>query len=365
MSEGDQEVWRPGSFTKNFSWGENAVGLSELHKVIRLAFNDQLEDVPRALFRERIAPSGRPDFIPMNFFLFNRTENGSDVICADELVFQALSWEHSPSFDRIALFAFLISFAGKWKGSQGYQRRPSMWANSYVRERLARELNWNTSKVSANDIEIFVKGDPRYKADTTRKLATNLAHLFKSGGLKEFPKSGINRWWVDCLFLALDRIIEDMALDGKKPNEERLTALLDRHSFMDLTGGTTLEKKLAVKHLVHLYVACGGRERLSDEKTLQRTRRLNEEICLNLPNDTSPKGAVHFTNPRILKSIPAVCSELAQFAGFDVVSSANLDDFDINTFIHHKTSAAIVALQERGIKPELTEEELMKMTRDK
>jgi hypothetical protein len=31
-----------------------------------------MADVPRELFRERVRSYERPDFIPMNFFLFNR-----------------------------------------------------------------------------------------------------------------------------------------------------------------------------------------------------------------------------------------------------------------------------------------------------
>lgn len=53
----EREIWRPGSFTKNFSWGDGA-GLSELHAVIRAGFNDTMADVPRDEFRDRIRPSG-------------------------------------------------------------------------------------------------------------------------------------------------------------------------------------------------------------------------------------------------------------------------------------------------------------------
>lgn len=89
-----------------------------------------------------MSATDRPDYIPMNFFLFNKVEDGESIICVDELVFQALSWEHGEAFDRLALFAFLLSFAGKWKGARQEQRRPAMWANAYVSERLAGDLGW-------------------------------------------------------------------------------------------------------------------------------------------------------------------------------------------------------------------------------
>lgn len=43
-----------------------------------------MADVSREEFRERIRPSGRPDYTPMNFFLFNEVVDGQDMIVADE-----------------------------------------------------------------------------------------------------------------------------------------------------------------------------------------------------------------------------------------------------------------------------------------
>ena len=99
----DQQ-WHPGSFTKNFGWGSDR-GLRELHEVIRAGFDRALTDVPREVFRARVARLGRPDFIPMNFFLLNGTIDGRDHILVDELVFQALEFDYSERFDRLALFA--------------------------------------------------------------------------------------------------------------------------------------------------------------------------------------------------------------------------------------------------------------------
>ena len=82
----ETEIWRPGSFTKNFSWGSPSAGLSELHELIELGFDGKMEDVPREVFRQRVRPLGRPEYIPINFFLFNRQERGTDYLVADELV---------------------------------------------------------------------------------------------------------------------------------------------------------------------------------------------------------------------------------------------------------------------------------------
>lgn len=358
-----EEIWRPGSFTKNFSWGEPSAGLVELHEIIRVGFNSQMEDVPREEFRRRVRTTGRPDYIPINFFLFNKTVRDVDYLCADELVFQAINWAPSKRFDMLALFSFNLSFAGRWKGARQGQRRPALWANAYVRERVAGVLRWNTATVSANDIQAFVSADPRYEAETTRKLATNLNYLFILGRLKDFPTPRIERWWVDCLFLALDRIVEDRQLDGKVTSSSQYAGMLSRYWFLELTGKTTLEKELAIHHLVTLYDACGGRQRFSEDAVKGRTRILLPEVEYFAANDPRPRGAVHLTNPRVLKSIPPACAMLAKYAGFEGLAPDELEEFDLEEFVRRRTQAALAQLKENGVRPTMTAEELMKLTR--
>ncbi|GGE48098.1 hypothetical protein GCM10007276_26670 [Agaricicola taiwanensis] len=359
----ETDIWRPGSFTKNFSWGKPSAGLSELHEIIRLGFTNEMKDVPREEFRGRVRSSGRPDYIPINFFLFNKTVDGVNLLCADELVFQALNYSHSPRFDKLALFAFILSLAGRWTGARAEQRRPALWANAYVKEHIAGILNWQTKLVSADDIENFVKGDPRYRAETTRKLATNLNYLFIGGRLSEMDSARIERWWVDCLFLALDRIVEDRLLDRKATSPSDYGRHLERYGFMELTGKATLEKKLAIKHLVNLYDACGGRSRFSEKATKERTGMLLPDIQFFVANDPRPRGAVHMTNPRILKSIPPACAMLAKYAGFDDLSPDDLEEFDLEEFVKRKTQAALNRLKKENIEPSMTAEQLMKLMR--
>lgn len=363
MAEADY-AWKPGSFTKNFSWGKDTVGLIELYTVIREGFNDQLEDVPRMKFRERVAQSGRPDYIPMNFFLFNNTIDGEDFIVADELVFQALAWDHSPAFDRVALFAFLFSYAGKWKRAGNDQRRPALWANTYITERLAQVHKWNSNRITADDIQAFVDGDPRYHAETSRKLATNLNYLLHIGRIQDFADPNVSRWWVDCLFLALDRLVEDAHIDsGTSVKRTGYQSLLAQSSFMALTGGKNLEKDLAVKHLVRLYTALGGRSRLFDDIVIQKTKDELLDVYPVRPNDNRPRGAVHRTNAKILKSITPMCADLARHAGFDVISPGEMEELQLEEFVRLRTEAAIAILKDRGIKPNLTIDELLKITR--
>lgn len=361
----DRDIWKPGSFTKNFSWGTTSSGLVELYEIIRLGFGGVMEDVPRALFRERIEDAGRPVYIPMNFFLFNKSVDGVDHLCADELVFQALNWPHSQRFDKLALFAFIFSLAGRWTGARKEQRRPALWANAYVRERVAKEFGWDARRATAKDIETFVGEDPRYEAKTSGKLGTNLAYMFVSGRLADFPSKKVERWWVDCLFLALDRIIEDRLLDGKQTQPQQYASLLNRYGFVELTGISSLEKELAVQHLALLYSACGGLNRFSEDATRERIEVLLPQLVYFAVNDPRPRGAVHLTNPRILKSIPAACAMLAKYAGFEDLSPDEMEDFDLEDFIRRRTYEAIATLKERNIKPTMTAEEIMKLTRDR
>lgn len=358
-----EEIWAPGSFTKNFSWGDKAPGLTELYRAIRLGFNDTLEDVPRDLFRERLARIGRPDLIPINFFLFNYIRDRESYVCADELVFQALSWDHTDAFDRVGLFAFLLSMVGVWKGASKEQRWPALWAKAYVVERLAPQLHWNEAKISADDIQKFVSNDPRYRAATSRKLSTNLNFLLHKGRVGGFSAPALSRWWNDCMFLALDRICEDALIDGTVLGQSQLHTTLYKSGAMAITGGRSSEKDLAVKHILRLYNQLGGRNRFNEE--FVKGKAAEEQAGPALPNSLEPHGAVHRTNPRIMKSIPSTCVELAKRAGFDVLTPLELEQFTPVTYSKQKVEAAVAMLQDMGIESSLTSDELLKITRSK
>jgi hypothetical protein len=367
------EVWLPGSFTKNFSWGPIGSGLRKLYDEIRLGFEGRQSDVPRQEFREKVQSTGLPLYIPLNFFLFNKQVNGADFVIVDELVFQALNFRHSSNFDRLALFAFNLSLTGVWRGASSAQRRPTLWANAYIRERVAAEFNWDASKVTADDIQQFVSNDPRYTAKTSRKLATNLNYLYRVGGLKECGKPTIERWWVNAIFLALDRIIEDRKIEGMKTSEAQYAPLLAQSGFLALTGRRSLEKQLAMKHLVKLYAACGSRERFSEERVQELTQVSLKEITdfiahdprLRVANDPRPGAAVHPTNPAVLKTIPRACALLAVDAGFDFLLPDELENFDVEAFVKSRAADALRKLKEQDIRPTMTAAEILKLTRER
>lgn len=358
------EEWRPGSFTKNFSWGPRSRGLSELHDIIRVGFDGQLADVSRQTFRDRVANSGRPDYIPINFFLFNKIVNGINHILVDELVYQALTFPHSLRFDRLAIFAFNLSLVGTWKGAEAYQNRPALWAKHYVADRLGPTLGWDATKATADDIERFVRSDPRYKAQGARKLATNLAYLYQQGSLGALASKKVERWWVDALFLALDRVLETRNIAGQPIGEGNFHSYLIASGFFGVSGERSIEKDLASKHLVDLYRACGARRRFDDEAVRERTATLVQDIQNYAVNNPDPIGAVHRTNLRIFKTLPRVCAMLARTVGFETFDVEDLENLDTSTLARENIERALGALRAKGISPKITSEELMKLLRD-
>lgn len=364
----EEEVWKPGSFTKNFAWGGES-GLRQLHTSIRIGFDNKLEDVERDIFYDRVqsAPdlTGSP-LIPLNFFLFNEQRHRVDYVIVDELVFQALTAGHTDRFDKLAMTAFNLGYAGKFKGASKDQRRPTLWAMHYVRDRVAKDFGWDDRRINADDIESFIQGDRRWKAVTTRKLSTNLNHLYKIGKLGALSSPKVERWWVDALFLALDRILADRRLDKLTTSETAYPSLLKQSKFFEITGKPSLEKELAAKHLVHLYTACGAVARFSEEAVRARSEvKLQDMQNWSLPNDDEPRVAVHPSNPRIMKDIPAICAMLAIYAGFEVLTALQAADFDPDRFIRERTRTALRDLQDRGLKPSMSAEEVLRMTRGK
>lgn len=356
------EEWRPGSFTKNFSWGAGQ-GLKELHEIIRIGFDGTLEDTIRSKFRTRVANSGRPDYIPINFFLFNKVFEDQDFLLVDELVFQAIKFPHSRRFDTLALFAFILSMAGHWKGAYPYQQRPAMWAHHYVSDRYADVFNWDASKINADDIEHFVQADKRYKAKGARKLATNLNYLFKVGHIEDLASKSVSRWWADAIFLTLDRAIESRESHRLKVEDDKYETYLTATGFFQISGKLGVEKNLAARHIVNLYRVCGGRKRFSEESVRELTATILKDVERWIANNPDPIAAVHLTNPKIIKTIPRPCAMLAQSIGFQTFDLDELAELNVSDLVRENLEKSLRELKQRGISPEISAEELMKLMR--
>ena len=357
------EEWRPGSFTKNYSWGPLSRGLKQLYDAIRVGFDLTPQRVSRNEFRRRIAGLDRPDFIPMNFFLFNEVVDGESFIAVDELVFQALTFRHSGQFDKLALFAFHFSHVGNWRGAAPYQREPALWARRYVQERVGRRYDWTVNNVSADDIEEFVSSDSRYHAVTSRKLSTNLNYLLKAGKLSDFARGKPERWWLSALFLALDRTHPTIPNPSDPLAQADLRRTLEENEFWDLSGKRSLEKEIAAGYFLTLYEACGGRNRFSIDKTVERQRSLAPEHLSNKHPELEGIGVLHPSNPTARNAIPEVAMVLAKYlAGFEIFDLDD-DNFDVSNFVRQRTDAAIQELRARGVNPSLSGDEATKLLR--
>ncbi len=362
ISESKRE-WRPGSFTKNFSWGPSENGLKALHESIRVGFDNQFEDVERDIFIHRISGIGRPFQIPTNFFLFNEIRNGKSILVADELVFQAIEFEHSNDFDRIALIAFLLSLAGRWKGAHLYQRWPSLWAKFFVMDKISEE-GWSDVKFDADVIERYIANDPRYTGETTRKVATNLNHILSCVKLSSLGSKRVEQWWVSSIFLVLDRVIRDRMIDGLVTTDTDLNDALIMSKFGSLSGPRSLEKELATPHILELYRICGRELRFDFETVQNLTGKINTNSTY-LPNQTAPIGAAHPSNYRIKHFLPRMCALLAMYAGFVTFEIEETEELSSKGFIQKKLEEVLEKLKEFGVRPTMSVTELMKITRDR
>lgn len=330
--------WHPGSFTKNFGWGKEEKGLSALHRAIRVGFKNDKEDIPRKLFRDRLADNNINSYIPANFFLFNYSDSGKDWIAYDELTFQALNFKHSIDFDRLGLFAFNLSLVGYWRGAQDYQRRPALWSNRYIVERLAQQHAWDVTKVSANDIQLFLEADTRYRASTSRKLSTNLFYLYRLGRLEEFVANKIERWWMNASFLAADRFIR-LGI-SRRLTVESLHEAFNEFDFIPLSGGSTVEKAYALSRLLGMYVSVGGAERFSKSM---------EAIKSGATNDSRPYGLVDKKLPRAPKTLPAGVANVLEWldASYEHLDYEELNEFEVDSFVRESSLRALNFLREK------------------
>lgn len=348
------EDWHPGSFTKNFGWGKDGRGLAELHQAIRVGFGDARNDVTRGDFRERLEAKGINFYIPANFFLFNYSNDTGDWIAFDELVFQAVSFEHSAHFDRLALFAFNLSLVGSWQGARHFQRRPALWSNRYIVERLAQTHKWDVTKVNANDIQSFLDGDERYKAQTSRKLSTNLSFLYQIGGLSSVVADTIERWWMNASFLAADRLCR--LRYARRLTISSIREALDEFDFTPLAGGKNVEKSYALGRLLEVYVSVGGPARFA---------RSVEAISTGKTNDPRPYGLVDKKLPRAPKSLPAGVVNTMEWldASYELLDHDELKAFDVDMFVRAASVRALSNIRERGIKPTMSSSDLMSLMR--
>lgn len=252
--------WRPGSFTKNFSWGKLGSGLEQLHKAINTAFDGKPAAVERDTARRRLKSQGINDFIPSNFFLLNRS-NSRDFIVADELVLTALSKPSGVYFDRLAVFALNFSMVGRWQGAQRYQRYPAEWAKHFIVSRIYSSGRWQSELINAGEIKEYIASNPDYKGVWATKVATNLNYIYELADIRNLRSGLAEQWWTSAIYLALDRIAYDRTWPKSGPGlNAALDALQEEHVF-ELTAVPQDQGIIAGREVAELYFGEGGVER--------------------------------------------------------------------------------------------------------
>lgn len=242
------------------------MGLQRLHTAVRSGFSDTLAPVKRQEFRSHAGIDDALVLIPINFFLHNCDGHMS----IDELVFQAIEYDHSMQFDRLALFALNLNRVGGGRDARSGREilsRPAMWANEFVREQLWLSGAWQADALSDISLDSFLKGRMEAQAEVRVKCRNNYRHIFKLCGYWQSASSappiinsGAEQWIASALFLAWDRYILD---DGTR-NKSSLLNLIDSDELYKLLGVTREYVFAQAKPLVDLYESVGHLDRFGE-----------------------------------------------------------------------------------------------------
>jgi len=339
--------WRIGSFTKNFGWGEYKGTLKRIYDAIRIGFNNELKPVKRSDFRARIRSEGYVDLIPVNFFLFNQIIDGESYIIVDELVYQALSTEHSQQFDRLVTFALLLSEVGVWKGDfSPEQAQPSDWARYFVIDRLSPLPAWHNSDYSAKSIDSYLSGMKNFEGGTY-KISRNLSYFFNSSNFYKLRDEPDGEWLPNSIFLALDRyyLIE-------RPQHMSLGWCLDtleRNEVLSLTGPATEFKIFAGESSARLYSSVSGVERFGNQHN-----NSDDQIIAVLSRD-----------PTLFKRLPAICAGwLSNRLFVELALSENEFEHLINTDFDAELRSSLERVHNSFPRPDLTGDEIIALFRE-
>lgn len=242
------------------------MGLQRLHTTIRNGFNDTLAPVQRQEFRSHAGVDDSLVLIPINFFLHNCDGHMS----IDELVIQAIEYDHSIQFDRLALFALNLNRAGGGRDAgsgRDILPRPAMWANEFVREQLWVSGAWQADALSDIALDSFLEDRMDAQTEVRVKCRNNYRHMFKLCGYwQSVPSapliinSGAEQWIASALFLAWDRYI----LDDGTPDKPSLLNLIDSDELYKLLGVTREYAFAQAGPLVDLYESVGHLDRFRE-----------------------------------------------------------------------------------------------------
>jgi HNH endonuclease len=258
---------KPGSFSKNFGWETEERSLRRLHSAVRSGFSGALQSVERSAWRERSQlPDHDRELIALNFFLHNLIVGGQNMVSVDELVLQAVNFEHSPAFDHLALFALNLSEAGERTGHNNGEAQPILWANEFVREDLWEDGAWEATNLNQPGVKDALT--PRIDAveETIAKCVANYRRIFTLCG-HDVDGSGPMNGTAHLIgptayFLAWDRLILDGVL-AQQPGIEVLKRVIEEKEVHKLLGTSLEFVRDTSGTAASDYLALGGRGRLN------------------------------------------------------------------------------------------------------
>jgi len=209
----------------------------------------------------------------------------------DELVLQAVTRDHSASFDRLALFSLNLSRVGR--GAP--EARPSLWANEFARESLWQDGGWRTSALAKPAMDDFFAERIEAQPAVRRKVRSNYRHLYDLcdylPSSVEVVNSGTDTWGVAALFLAWDRLTLDGELVATAASAN-LGRAVDTEELHKLLGITPSEFSQLAPGAADLYIEAGRLARVTattaesdvlaqkqtDVAVVRKTRMLAQQV---------------------------------------------------------------------------------------
>jgi hypothetical protein len=243
----------PGSFTKNFAW--HGQGMEKLHSAIRAGFDNALTPISREEWRRKSGINDADlELLPINFFL----HNNEGKLSVDELVFQAIQYNHSIKFDQLSLFCFHLNQVGTPPNGIS---RPALWANEFVRETLWNNSVWSTASLEKDTLDSVINSKVDADIGVKIKCRTNYRHLFELCGYLPSRLDTINsmsdNWLASAFFLAWDRYI----LEHGETTRESLLQYIDDNEVYKLCGISKEQSSLQAQRLVDFYITAGNIQR--------------------------------------------------------------------------------------------------------
>jgi HNH endonuclease len=178
------------------------------------------------------------------------------MMSIDELVLQAITRDHSASFDRLALFALNLSRVGR--GAP--EARPALWANEFVRESLWQDGGWRTTALVKPTMDVFFEDRIEAQPAVRRKVRSNYRHLYELCDYLPSRTPVINSdpstWGVAALFLAWDRLTLDGDL-AAAANPAALARAATTEELHKLLGVTQDEGAQLSRDAADLYISAG------------------------------------------------------------------------------------------------------------